>query len=128
MCRLGGELGLVTTVLACLGLVTEPYAFRDLEVISSILLMMSPWLWTCCPRIDSWNRSLNMLDRMPRRFYLFSRLNKTRDILCTNEPVSADASISAVNAKIHVSAIPNVDSLSNAVIYSFLLVNLIVHN
>nr|GEW14373.1 hypothetical protein [Tanacetum cinerariifolium] len=37
----------------------------------------------------------------------------------TNEPVSADASVSAVSAKIHVSALLNVDTLSNAVIYSF---------
>nr|GEV33863.1 hypothetical protein [Tanacetum cinerariifolium] len=37
----------------------------------------------------------------------------------TNEPVSAAASVSAVSAKIHVSALPNVDTLSNAVIYSF---------
>nr|GEY68030.1 ribonuclease H-like domain-containing protein [Tanacetum cinerariifolium]GEY93913.1 ribonuclease H-like domain-containing protein [Tanacetum cinerariifolium] len=36
-----------------------------------------------------------------------------------NEPVSAAASVSAVSAKIHVSALPNVDSLSNDVIYSF---------
>nr|GFA07994.1 ribonuclease H-like domain-containing protein [Tanacetum cinerariifolium] len=32
----------------------------------------------------------------------------------TNEPVSAVASVSAVSEKIHVSALPNVDSLSNA--------------
>nr|GEV40197.1 putative ribonuclease H-like domain-containing protein [Tanacetum cinerariifolium] len=37
----------------------------------------------------------------------------------TNEPVSAAASVFAVSAKIPVSAIPNVDSLSNVVIYSF---------
>nr|GEW16543.1 ribonuclease H-like domain-containing protein [Tanacetum cinerariifolium] len=37
----------------------------------------------------------------------------------TNEPVSAAASVSVVSAKIHVSALPNVDTLSNAVIYSF---------
>nr|GEW65882.1 hypothetical protein [Tanacetum cinerariifolium] len=37
----------------------------------------------------------------------------------TTEPVSAAASISAVFSKIHVSSLPNVDSLSNAVIYSF---------
>nr|GEV21726.1 hypothetical protein [Tanacetum cinerariifolium] len=37
----------------------------------------------------------------------------------TNEPVSAAASVSAVSAKIHVSSLPNVDSLSNVVIYSF---------
>nr|GEV62983.1 hypothetical protein [Tanacetum cinerariifolium] len=37
----------------------------------------------------------------------------------TNEPVSAAASISAVSAKIPVSPLPNVDSLSNAVIYLF---------
>nr|GEX55066.1 putative ribonuclease H-like domain-containing protein [Tanacetum cinerariifolium] len=37
----------------------------------------------------------------------------------TNEPVSAVASVSAANAKIHVSALPNVDTLSNTVIYYF---------
>nr|GFD18057.1 hypothetical protein [Tanacetum cinerariifolium] len=37
----------------------------------------------------------------------------------TNAPVSAVAIVSAVSAKILVSALPNVDSLSNAVIYSF---------
>nr|GEY32343.1 hypothetical protein [Tanacetum cinerariifolium] len=37
----------------------------------------------------------------------------------TNEPVSAVASVYVVSAKILVSPLPNVDSLSNAVIYSF---------
>nr|GEY86595.1 hypothetical protein [Tanacetum cinerariifolium] len=37
----------------------------------------------------------------------------------TNEPVSVVASVSAASAKIHVSALPNMDTLSNAVIYSF---------
>nr|GFA42410.1 hypothetical protein [Tanacetum cinerariifolium] len=37
----------------------------------------------------------------------------------TNEPVSTATSVSAVSEKIHVSSLPNVDSLSNAVIYSF---------
>nr|GEY89403.1 ribonuclease H-like domain-containing protein [Tanacetum cinerariifolium] len=37
----------------------------------------------------------------------------------TNEPVSAAASVSAVSTKILVSALPNIDTLSNAVIYSF---------
>nr|GFD26790.1 hypothetical protein [Tanacetum cinerariifolium] len=38
----------------------------------------------------------------------------------TNEPVSAVASVSAASAKIPVSSsLPNVDTLSNAVIYSF---------
>nr|GFA19542.1 hypothetical protein [Tanacetum cinerariifolium] len=37
----------------------------------------------------------------------------------TNEPVSVAASVSTVSTKIHVSALPNVDSLSNAMIYSF---------
>nr|GEU41925.1 hypothetical protein [Tanacetum cinerariifolium] len=37
----------------------------------------------------------------------------------TNEPVSVAASVSAVSAKIYVSALPNVDTLSNVVIYSF---------
>nr|GFA88754.1 hypothetical protein [Tanacetum cinerariifolium] len=38
----------------------------------------------------------------------------------TNEPVSAAVSVFAVSVKIPVSAFPNVDTLSNAVIYSFL--------
>nr|GFB27496.1 ribonuclease H-like domain-containing protein [Tanacetum cinerariifolium] len=37
----------------------------------------------------------------------------------TNKPVSAAASVYVVIAKIHVSALLNVDTLSNAVIYSF---------
>nr|GEX29731.1 putative ribonuclease H-like domain-containing protein [Tanacetum cinerariifolium] len=37
----------------------------------------------------------------------------------TTEPVSVAASVFAVCAKMHVSSLPNVDSLSNAVIYSF---------
>nr|GFA94339.1 hypothetical protein [Tanacetum cinerariifolium] len=36
-----------------------------------------------------------------------------------NEPVSDVASVSAASAKVHVSALPNVDTLSDAVIYSF---------
>nr|GEW68256.1 ribonuclease H-like domain-containing protein [Tanacetum cinerariifolium] len=46
----------------------------------------------------------------------------------TNEAVSAAASVSAVSAKIPVSDLSNVDTLSNAVVYSFLPVNLLVHN
>nr|GEU88418.1 ribonuclease H-like domain-containing protein [Tanacetum cinerariifolium] len=37
----------------------------------------------------------------------------------TNKPVSDAASVSAVSLKIHVSALPNMDTLSNDVIYSF---------
>nr|GEV49827.1 hypothetical protein [Tanacetum cinerariifolium] len=37
----------------------------------------------------------------------------------TTEPVSAATSVSAVCVKMHVSSLPNVDSLSNVVIYSF---------
>nr|GEX68501.1 ribonuclease H-like domain-containing protein [Tanacetum cinerariifolium] len=37
----------------------------------------------------------------------------------TNEPISVAASVSAVSAKIPVSALPNVDTLSNVVIYLF---------
>nr|GFC71122.1 hypothetical protein [Tanacetum cinerariifolium] len=38
----------------------------------------------------------------------------------TNDSVSAAVSVSAVGAKLSTSTLPNVDSLSNAVIYSFL--------
>nr|GEY27121.1 hypothetical protein [Tanacetum cinerariifolium] len=52
---------------------------------------------------------------------------RTNTLICRNETdleeqsldVSAGASVSAVIAKIHVSPLPNVDSLSNDVIYSF---------
>nr|GEY14363.1 hypothetical protein [Tanacetum cinerariifolium] len=37
----------------------------------------------------------------------------------TNKPVSVAPSVSVVCAKMHVSSLPNVDSLSNAVIYSY---------
>nr|GEW81260.1 hypothetical protein [Tanacetum cinerariifolium] len=37
----------------------------------------------------------------------------------TNEPISAVTSVSATSVKIHVSALPNVDTLTNSVIYSF---------
>nr|GEY36792.1 putative ribonuclease H-like domain-containing protein [Tanacetum cinerariifolium] len=37
----------------------------------------------------------------------------------TNDPVCAVASVSVASVKIHISALPNVDTLSNAVIYSF---------
>nr|GEW84662.1 retrovirus-related Pol polyprotein from transposon TNT 1-94 [Tanacetum cinerariifolium] len=37
----------------------------------------------------------------------------------TNKPVSVVASVSAASAKVPVSALPNMDTLSNAVIYSF---------
>nr|GEU52533.1 hypothetical protein [Tanacetum cinerariifolium] len=43
----------------------------------------------------------------------------TSNTVSTNEPVSAAASVSAVSAKILVFALPNVDTLSNTVIYSF---------
>nr|GEU45945.1 hypothetical protein [Tanacetum cinerariifolium] len=39
--------------------------------------------------------------------------------LSTNESVSAIASVSAASAKVYVYALPNVDTLSDAVIYSF---------
>nr|GEX23232.1 retrovirus-related Pol polyprotein from transposon TNT 1-94 [Tanacetum cinerariifolium] len=37
----------------------------------------------------------------------------------TNEPVSVVASVSAASAKLHVSALPNLDNLSKTMIYSF---------
>nr|GFD35674.1 ribonuclease H-like domain-containing protein [Tanacetum cinerariifolium] len=39
--------------------------------------------------------------------------------LNTTESVSAAASVSAICAKMHVFSLPNVDSLSNVVIYTF---------
>nr|GFC14261.1 hypothetical protein [Tanacetum cinerariifolium] len=39
--------------------------------------------------------------------------------MSTNDSVSADVNVSAVGATLSASTLPNVDSLSNAVIYSF---------
>nr|GEU56403.1 retrovirus-related Pol polyprotein from transposon TNT 1-94 [Tanacetum cinerariifolium] len=47
------------------------------------------------------------------------KFNSHKDAKTTNEPISAVVSVSAVSAKIHVSSLPNVDTLSNDVIYSF---------
>nr|GEU92133.1 hypothetical protein [Tanacetum cinerariifolium] len=71
--------------------------------------------------------SLESLDQMHDRLQkLISQLENLRvslsqeDInLNTTEPVSAATSISVVSVKLPVSLLPNVDSLSNAVIYSF---------
>nr|GEY84456.1 hypothetical protein [Tanacetum cinerariifolium] len=46
-------------------------------------------------------------------------LSQKDNNLNINDPVSAVASVSAASAKIYVSALPNVDTLSNVVIYSF---------
>nr|GEV58468.1 hypothetical protein [Tanacetum cinerariifolium]GEV76911.1 hypothetical protein [Tanacetum cinerariifolium] len=40
---------------------------------------------------------------------------RTHTLICTTEPVSAAASVSAVSEKIPISPLPNVDSLSNAI-------------
>nr|GFA41169.1 hypothetical protein [Tanacetum cinerariifolium] len=50
---------------------------------------------------------------------LFNSLKIYEDEVNTTESVSAAASVSTVCAKMHVPSLPNVDTLSNAVIYSF---------
>nr|GEX42028.1 ribonuclease H-like domain-containing protein [Tanacetum cinerariifolium] len=47
------------------------------------------------------------------------RITIENDFLITNEPVSDVASIFAASAKFPILAFPNVDTLSNAIIYSF---------
>nr|GEV50802.1 hypothetical protein [Tanacetum cinerariifolium] len=46
-------------------------------------------------------------------------LEEINRLRSTNEPISDVASVSAVSVKIYVSALLNVDTLSNAVVYSF---------
>nr|GEV08004.1 hypothetical protein [Tanacetum cinerariifolium] len=46
---------------------------------------------------------------------------KTHTLICTNDSVSAAVHVSAVGAKLSASTLLNVDSLSNAVIYSFFM-------
>nr|GEW04128.1 hypothetical protein [Tanacetum cinerariifolium] len=60
-----------------------------------------------------------LLMALPDKHQLKFNTHKDAKTLITNAPVSAPASVSAVSAKIPVSALPNVDSLSNAVIYLF---------
>nr|GEW53134.1 hypothetical protein [Tanacetum cinerariifolium] len=56
---------------------------------------------------------------LPDKHQLKFNSHKDAKTLITTESVSDDASVSAVCAKMPVSSLPNVDSLSNTVIYSF---------
>nr|GFC89840.1 hypothetical protein [Tanacetum cinerariifolium] len=48
-----------------------------------------------------------------------ARKNELKAPDSTNDSISAAVSVSAIGAKVSASTFPNVDSLSNAVIYSF---------
>nr|GEX96919.1 hypothetical protein [Tanacetum cinerariifolium] len=50
-------------------------------------------LWNGGLMIGSWNRILNRLDRRLRKFYLFSRLNKTRGIMLSRTQLNIERSI-----------------------------------
>nr|GEV94069.1 hypothetical protein [Tanacetum cinerariifolium] len=62
------------------------------------------------------NRMLKLISQLE---ILGESLSQEDINLNTNEPVSAVASVSAASAKTPVSALPNVNTLSNAVIYTF---------
>nr|GFB14534.1 hypothetical protein [Tanacetum cinerariifolium] len=71
MCLIMGNLGLVTIGLTCLGRVTLNLGTVVLTGLIAVIGF----------RLSSWNRRLNMLSRMPRRFHLLNGLNKTRNNL-----------------------------------------------
>nr|GEW78282.1 ribonuclease H-like domain-containing protein [Tanacetum cinerariifolium] len=60
-----------------------------------------------------------LIEAIEKRFEGNKETKKAAEAYHTNEPVSAAASVSAVSAKIPISALLNVDTLSNAVIYTF---------
>nr|GEY89047.1 hypothetical protein [Tanacetum cinerariifolium] len=71
-------------------------------------------------------KSLNIVDwkiyQEGKKNYCWNKvllLDKDKEITNTTEPISDVASVSTAGAKNHVSTLPNVDTLSNAVIYSF---------
>nr|GEX23238.1 hypothetical protein [Tanacetum cinerariifolium] len=76
--------------------------------IEQYFLMTDYSLWEVIPNGDS-----PVPTRIVEAFVSSSNYDST------TEPVSAAASVSAICAKMPVSSLPNVDSLSNAVIYSF---------
>nr|GEZ14180.1 ribonuclease H-like domain-containing protein [Tanacetum cinerariifolium] len=64
---------------------------------------------------------MDLLDKHQLRFNIHKDAKTLMETIekSTNEQVSAVASVSAASAKTPVSALPNVDTLSNAIIYSF---------
>nr|GEV58057.1 uncharacterized mitochondrial protein AtMg00810-like [Tanacetum cinerariifolium] len=78
-------------------------------------------------KFNSHKDAKTLMEAIKKRFRSNTKIKKAQNIAfvsssktdSTNEPVSAAASVSAVSAKIHVSSLPNGDSLSNVVIYSF---------
>nr|GEZ20553.1 hypothetical protein [Tanacetum cinerariifolium] len=59
------------------------------------------------------------MEAIEKRFGGNKETKKAAEAYHTNEPVSVVASVSAASVKIPISALPNVDTLSNAFSYSF---------
>nr|GEW08112.1 copia protein [Tanacetum cinerariifolium] len=93
--------------------------------IEQYFLMTDYLLWERLARKNELKAHGSLLMALPDKHQLKLNTHKDAKTLMeeieksTNEPVSAVASVSAVSAKIPISALPNVDTLSNAVIYSF---------
>nr|GFA32976.1 ribonuclease H-like domain-containing protein [Tanacetum cinerariifolium] len=69
---------------------------------------------------ESLDQIHDMLQKLISQLEILGESMSQEDInLNTNESVSAVASVSAASTNIPISALPNVDTLSNAVIYSF---------
>nr|GFA93517.1 hypothetical protein [Tanacetum cinerariifolium] len=96
------------------------------RVIDGVVLPVAPT--TAEQRLDRKNElkaRCTLLTALPNKHQLKFNSHKDAKTLIeaieksTNESFSIVASVSAASAKVHVSSLPNVDTLSNVVIYSF---------
>nr|GFB51944.1 hypothetical protein [Tanacetum cinerariifolium] len=110
----------------------EPHAFGDLEVSDSLPTEWRTQSLTWRNKTDLEDQSLDDLFNSLKIYDAevkssSSASTSTQNIPfvssqptdSTNDPVSVVASVSAASAKIPISSLPNVDTLSNAIIYSF---------
>nr|GEU74475.1 uncharacterized mitochondrial protein AtMg00810-like [Tanacetum cinerariifolium] len=93
--------------------------------IEQYFLMTGYSLWKRLARKNKLKAHGTLIMALPDKHQLKLNTHKDAKTLIetieksTNEPVSVAASVSAVSAKIPVSTLPNVDTLSNAIMYSF---------
>nr|GEZ27408.1 hypothetical protein [Tanacetum cinerariifolium] len=93
--------------------------------IKQYFLMNDYSLWKMLTRKNELEARGTLLMALPDKHQLKFNIHKDVKNLMkaieksTTEQVSVVASVSVASAKIHVSAIPSVDTLSNAIVYSF---------
>nr|GEV47687.1 hypothetical protein [Tanacetum cinerariifolium] len=91
----------------------------DLKQIDTDDLEEMDLIWKMAMLIEAMTGVFKQKRSHPTMLSWHSHLQVLLLTMSTNKPISAAASVCALSAKIHVSALPNVDILSNAIIYSF---------